>query len=109
MQAEERPPVPCVIYRRRGQPGICCAVRKNEPVPPFVDPRVWLFGARVSGEDKPPFGFQPTPAAQAMAALGYYLFHDPSETLSPGRRRRTDIADRCQDQASAPQLVDLVN
>lgn len=83
MQAS--PPTPTLyrLFRRRCQPGLCCAVREAVLVPRFLRPGTWDFGADVREGESLPFGFQPASAREATAAFGYYLFHHPSETLAP--------------------------
>lgn len=57
-------------------------------IPDFVRAEAWDFGADVHEGDSLPFGFQPSPAREATAAFGYYLFHHPSETLALKHSRR---------------------
>jgi len=88
MQASRPTPTLYRVFQRRCQPGLCCAVREATLVPLFVRPGTWDFGADVREGESLPFGFQPAPAREAIAAFGYYLFHNPCETLEPKHSRR---------------------
>jgi len=75
------------IFQRRAEPGLCCAVPQAMSIPYFVRSDAWSFGRTLSEVGNLPVGFQPMPAREASAAFGYYLFHDPCETLAPRHRR----------------------
>jgi hypothetical protein len=64
------------LFRRRQRPALRCAVRQDQPVPTFIRGEVWEFGGTAMIE-KPPAGFQPEAAHEAMRSLGYYLFRAP--------------------------------
>ncbi len=71
------------VFQHRRQPGLCCAVRATMLVPYFVRASEWDFGMNLREDGILPLGFQPAPAREAASAFGYYLFHNPSEDLSP--------------------------
>lgn len=75
------------VFQCRRKPGLCCAVRRDMLIPDFIRSQSWDFGADLCENDSLPFGFQPAPAREATAALGYYLFHHPSETLASRHSR----------------------
>src|SRR5215211_2477076 len=63
------------VYRRDGEPGLCCAVPAGEPIPPFVDSGHWRLDATPLDPRSPPQGFDQRAAAEALRSMGFYMFH----------------------------------
>jgi len=65
------------LFRRRHEPGLCCAVRHDKPVPSFVESAEWEFAGTVydDGPMPVPVGFKLRAARQATVVNGYYVFH----------------------------------
>lgn len=63
------------VFRRRREHDLCCAVRQDLPVPPFVQGREWMFGGTVVDDGThTPAGFQPSAAEAATQLTGFYIF-----------------------------------
>jgi hypothetical protein len=63
------------LYRRDGAPGMCCAVPDGEQVPPFLDDAHWRLVATAFDLSRPPLGFDPDAAKEALRSMGFYLFY----------------------------------
>ncbi|ACL62974.1 hypothetical protein [Methylobacterium nodulans] len=67
------------LFRRKGKPALCCAVRQDRPVPTFVQSEAWEeaweYAGTVSASDSTPAGFKAKAAREATAVSGYYLFY----------------------------------
>jgi hypothetical protein len=63
------------VYRREGEPGLCCAVPADEPVPAFVGGGPWRRDAALLDPHAPPQGFDPRAAGEALRSMGFYMFH----------------------------------
>ena len=63
------------LFRRKREPDLCCAVRQDKPVPPFVQGKEWEFGGTVVDDGaKKPAGFQTSAAREATQLTGFYIF-----------------------------------
>jgi hypothetical protein len=66
------------VYRREGEPGLCCAVPADEPVPAFVGGGPWRRDAAL---------LDPHAAGEALRSMGFYMFHGVVEP-EPGSARQ---------------------
>lgn len=73
------------VYFRTTKPALRCAIRKDFPLPDFIDPEAWEFLCNVKGEVAIPGGFQPAAAHEAMRLTGYYVFTELGRrSVEPG-------------------------
>jgi hypothetical protein len=70
------------LFRRKGQPGLLCAVPEDCPVPRFVNAAVWEFAGTIRGTATVPASFNHRAAATGARFNGFYLFTD---FVAPGR------------------------
>jgi hypothetical protein len=75
------------VYRREGEPGLCCAVPADEPVPAFVGGGPWRRDAAPLDPHAPPQGFDARAAGEALRSMGFYMFHGVVES-EPGSARQ---------------------
>ena len=75
------------VYRREGEPGLCCAVPADEPVPAFVGGGPWRLDAAPLDPHAPPQGFDARAAGEALRSMGFYMFHGVVES-EPGSARQ---------------------
>ena len=75
------------VYRREGEPGLCCAVPADEPVPAFVGGGPWRRDAAPLDTHAPPQGFDARAAGEALRSMGFYMFHGVVEP-EPGSARQ---------------------
>jgi hypothetical protein len=75
------------LYRREGEPGMCCVVEGDEPLPVFIETGRWLLDAAPLDPDAPPTGFDRRAAADALRSMGCYMFHGlaPDSAARPRR------------------------
>ena len=75
------------LYRRDGEPGMCCAVSADEPLPAFIDTGHWLLDTKLLNPEFPPAGFDPRAATDALRSMGFYMFYRLAEPepRRPGR------------------------
>ncbi len=77
------------VYRRDGEPGLCCAVPADEPVPAFVGGGPWRRDAAPLDLVAPPQGFDARAAGEALRSMGFYMFHGVVESEpEPGSARQ---------------------
>src|SRR4051812_22355150 len=75
------------VYRREGEPGLCCAVPADEPLPAFVGGGPWRRDAALLDPHALPQGFDPRAAGEALRSMGFYMFHGVVEP-DPGSARQ---------------------
>src|SRR3954451_22406222 len=63
------------VYRREGEPGLCCAVAADEPVPAFVGGGPGLHDVALLDRHAPPQAFDPRAAGEALRSMVFYMFH----------------------------------
>jgi hypothetical protein len=79
------------LFRRKGQPDLCCAVPEDRPVPSFVTGERWEFGGTWEGAIRPP-GWDPTASELGVRLNGFHLFQiaGPLESL-----RKSEYPEQC--------------
>ena len=63
------------LYRREGEPGMCCVVQGDEPLPAFVESGRWRLDTVPLDPEAPPTGFDRRAAAEALRSMGCYMFY----------------------------------
>jgi hypothetical protein len=72
-----------IIYRRKDASNACCAVPAGEPFPAFLNRADWREERETFDPRSPPSGFNHPAAQEALATMGFYLFHClPEEHVS---------------------------